>query len=47
MFVQRLAREHLVAHEVAALVVAALAQLQRRAGRLAARATAAAPPAGV
>ena len=31
MFVERLARQHLVAHEVAPLVVAALAELQRRA----------------
>ena len=36
MFLQMLAGEHLVPHEMPALVVAALAQLQRRPGALAA-----------
>ena len=44
MPLQRLARQHLVAHEVPALVVAALAELQRRAVALAPAATAAARP---
>ena len=44
---ERLAGQHLVAHEVPALVVAALAQLHRRARRPGGRATAAARRRGV